>query len=114
VPNVVLNLIVAESLDDMADMLDKKLEGKKRSKQLFEQAVAEVLSAVIKDVRPVIFGGDNYSEDWHREAERRGLLNLRTTVDALERFSDDKNVALFERYGVLTPTELHSRYEIWL
>ncbi|NNE46403.1 MAG: glutamine synthetase type III [Rhodothermales bacterium] len=114
IPNVVLNLIVSESLDAMSDMLEEKLAGKKRNKQLFEHAVAEVLSTVIKDSKPIIFGGDNYSDEWHQEAERRGLLNLRTTVDALERMVDDKNVALFDRYGVLTPTELHSRHEIWL
>jgi glutamine synthetase len=114
IPNVVLNLIVSESLDAMSDMLEEKLAGKKRNKQLFEHAVAEVLSTVIKGSKAIIFGGDNYSEEWHQEAERRGLLNLRTTVDALQRMVDDKNVALFDRYGVLTPTELHSRHEIWL
>ncbi|MDX1428644.1 MAG: glutamine synthetase III, partial [Rhodothermales bacterium] len=113
-PNVVLNVIVAEALDQMADQLEKKLSGKKKNKQNFDQAVASVISSVIKEAKPIIFGGDNYSEAWHKEAEKRGLLNLRTTVDALATLVVKKNVGLFEKYEVLNKTELHSRYETWL
>ena len=69
---------------------------------------------VLHEARPIIFGGDNYSEEWHAEAARRGLLNLPTTLDALDHLCDEKNVALFTRYGVLTETELRSRHEIWV
>ncbi len=109
-PNVVLNVGVAESLDVMAAMLEAKLE----SGMALEKAVAEVISEVLHEARPIIFGGDNYSEEWHAEAARRGLLNLPTTLDALDHLCDEKNVALFTRYGVLTETELRSRHEIWV
>ncbi|GIV61564.1 glutamine synthetase III [Rhodocaloribacter litoris] len=109
-PNVVLNAIVAESLDVMATMLEERLSGGKD----LESAVAEVISEVLHEAKPIIFGGDNYSEEWHREAERRGLLNLRTAVDALDRLTDEKNVRLFEKYGILNEKELRSRHEIWV
>ncbi len=114
IPNAILNVIVADTLDSMADALEKKLAGKKRNKAVFDHAVAEVISAVMKEAKPIIFAGDNYSEEWHNEAEKRGLLNLRTTVDSLRRLVDKKNVKLFEKYGVLSQTELRSRYETWL
>ncbi|RMF62277.1 MAG: glutamine synthetase type III, partial [Bacteroidetes bacterium] len=109
-PNVVLNTAVAESLDVMATMLEEKLGAGKA----FEEAVAEVISEVLHTAKAILFGGDNYSEAWHREAERRGLLNLRTTLDALDRLTDEKNVRLFEQYGVLSEKELRSRHEIWV
>ena len=109
-PNVVLNVGVAESLDEMATMLETKLEGGMD----LEEAVAEVISEALHEARPIIFGGDNYSEAWHAEAARRGLLNLPTTLDALDHLCDEKNVALFGKYGVLSETELRSRYEIWV
>src|SRR5690606_24792800 len=62
----------------------------------------------------IVFNGDGYSEEWHKEAEKRGLLNLRTTLDALHLLNQDKNVALFEKYGVLSARELESRLEIAL
>ncbi len=110
--NAVLNTTVAESLDAMAGMLEKKMEGKKGVKNL-EEAVGAVLRTVIKDSKKIIFGGDNYSDDWHAEAEKRGLLNLRTTVDALAKLTDTKNIKLFDKYEVLSPTEMRSRHEIW-
>ncbi|MCB0718564.1 MAG: glutamine synthetase type III, partial [Bacteroidetes bacterium] len=113
VPNVVLNVIVAAELDEMAGMLEKQLAGTKKSAKTFESAVASVLKSVIKAAQPVIFGGDNYSADWHKEAESRGLPNLKTTVDALETLSQPKNAKMFEKYGVLSKAELHSREETW-
>ncbi len=110
-PNTVLNLIVAESLDEMATMLEDKLKGKK-GKKAFEDAVHEVLEAVVKDSKAVIFNGDGYSDEWHEEAEKRGLLNIRTTVDAIETFDSEKNAALFEKYDVLSHREIESRQEI--
>lgn len=114
VPNVVLNVIVAEALEEMGDMLEKELSGTKRSAKSFEVAVASVLKKVIGEAQSVIFGGDNYSANWHKEAAKRGLPNLKTTVDALGTLSATKNVKLFEKFGVLTKPELHSRHEIWL
>ena len=113
VPNVVLNVIVAAELDEMAGMLEKQLAGTKKNAKTFESAVASVLKSVIKAAQPVIFGGDNYSADWHKEAESRGLPNLKTTVDALETLSQPKNAKMFEKYGVLSKAELHSREETW-
>jgi glutamine synthetase len=64
--------------------------------------------------KQIIFGGDNYSEEWHSEAERRGLLNLRATPDALPYLVNDETTTLFDNYGVLSPRELESRYEVFL
>ncbi|MFQ5569204.1 MAG: glutamine synthetase III [Rhodothermales bacterium] len=112
-PNIVLNLIVAEALDEMATKLEAGLEGKDKSnEEVLEAAVADVLSEVIAEAKPIIFLGDNYSEEWHQEAERRGLLNLHTTLDALDWLLVEKNTHLFETYGVLTKRELESRHEI--
>lgn len=108
--NTVLNTIVAEAVDEMATELEQLL-GDGTS---LEMAVGKVVRAAIKEGRNVIFGGDNYSQEWHEEAERRELLNLRTTVDALERLLDDKNIALFEKYSVLSESELRSREEVWV
>ena len=107
-PNVVLNTIVAESLDVMAGLLEAKIE----NGQDFESALAAVLNEMINESSPIVFGGDNYSDDWHAEAEKRGLLNLRSTLDALHKLLDEKNIELFEKYGVLSETELRSREDI--
>ncbi len=114
-PNVVLNVIVAEALDDMSTMLEEKLAGKDASdEEVLEAAVAEVLREVISEAKGILFDGDNYTEAWHQEAEQRGLLNLRSTLDALNHMLDEKNVRLFERYEVLRERELESRHEILL
>ncbi|MBO6574290.1 MAG: glutamine synthetase III [Rhodothermales bacterium] len=110
--NQVLNVIVAESLVEMGDMLEAELAGKKKNKAVFEEAVATVIKKVIKGAKPIIFGGDNYSDEWHAEAEERGLLNLRTTMDALHHLLDEKNIKLFERANVLSEVELRAREEI--
>ena len=107
--NVVLNTIVAEALDGMSSSLEAKMEGGAS----LEAAVAEVVRETVSAASPIIFGGDNYSDEWHQEAERRGLLNLKTTVDALGTLISEKNIKLFEAYGVLSEPELRSREEIW-
>lgn len=107
--NTVLNTIVAEALDEMG----ATLEAERARGTEFEVAVANVVRSAIHESKAVIFGGDNYSEEWHEEATRRGLLNLRNTVDALEKLMDDKNVELFESAGVLSRTELGSREEVF-
>ncbi|NNE36504.1 MAG: glutamine synthetase type III, partial [Rhodothermales bacterium] len=114
VPNVILNVIVASALEEMSDMLERALKGTRRNAQNFEVAVAGVLKTVVRNAQSVIFGGDNYTTDWHKEAEDRGLPNLRTTVDALETLDGPKNVKLFKKYGVLSKKELQSRQEIFL
>src|SRR5690606_477522 len=98
----------------MATMLEGELGGKKKSKKGFEEAVGAVLTKVSKEVQPIIFNGDGYSEAWHEEAEKRGLLNLKTTPDALATFVSEKNVALFEKYKVLSERELESRHEVMM
>jgi glutamine synthetase len=109
-PNTVLNTIVAEAIDELADKVEAEL-GSGGS----DLAVA--VNAVVKDAyaesKRVIFGGDNYSEDWHAEAERRGLANLRTTPDALPEVLSDQTVQAFEKYDVLSHRELESRFEVW-
>jgi glutamine synthetase len=108
-PNTVLNTIAAESIDELADSLQGKLDG--------GADLAEAVTAVVKDAydanKQVCFGGDNYSDEWHAEAEQRGLKNLRTTPDALPEVLADDTVAAFEKYDVLSKRELESRFEVW-
>ena len=111
-PLTVLNTIVAEAIDSLTTTLEGKL-GKKRSKAALRSAVKETIAGSIREHTAVVFNGDGYSDAWHREAvEDRGLLNLETTPDALATLTDDKNVAVFERYDVLTAAELSGRKDI--
>jgi glutamine synthetase len=112
-PNTVLNTIVAESLDYVATELEKRL-GKKPSAAAREAAAMDLLRELVKKHRRVVFDGDNYSADWHKEAERRHLPHLRTTVDALPVLSGKPAQALFEKYGVLGKRELEARIEVGL
>ena len=108
--NTVLNVIMADTLDELATSLEDKMgDG-----MAFEDAVANVLQESAQETKAILFEGDNYTEEWHAEAEQRGLLNLRTTVDSLEKMLDEKNVSLFEKTNVLSKKELESRYETWL
>jgi glutamine synthetase len=109
-PATVLNTIVAESIDDMCGALDAEV----KSGKSFEDALRELLAQEIKANLNVIFNGDGYSAEWKEEAERRGLLNLPNTLDALEKLTEEKNGKLFEKYGVLTHRELESRHEVGL
>jgi glutamine synthetase len=107
-PNTVLNTIVAESLDYMATHLEKaKSEGKDLNK-----AVQDLLPTVIKEHKQVLFLGDNYTAEWHTEAERRGLPNLRNSVDALPVILEKDSLALFTKYRVYSERELQSRFAI--
>jgi glutamine synthetase len=105
-PNVVLNTIVAESLDYIAGRLEK-------AKDINKEAAAIVKEAVVKHGR-VIFNGNGYSEDWVKEAKKRGLPNIKSTVEALSYMATPEAEKLFEKYKVLSAGELHSRYEIYL
>ncbi|HEX2093344.1 MAG TPA: hypothetical protein VHG28_13140, partial [Longimicrobiaceae bacterium] len=98
------------SLDEMCTLLEAELA----KGTGFEEALQKLIATEIRRVKRIVFNGDGYSEEWHREAERRGLLNLRTTLDALEHLASDKNGALFEKYGVLSHRELESRHEVAL
>ncbi len=109
-PNTVLNTIVAQAIDDMSD----KLESAAAGGASLEEAITAVVRESYAANRQVVFGGDNYSEDWHTEAERRGLFNLRSTPDALPWLVEDSSVQLFEDYDVLTRRELDARYEVFL
>jgi glutamine synthetase len=107
-PNTVLNTIVADAIDDLAAKLEAELGGADD----IEAALAKVLRASYAENRPVVFGGDNYADEWHVEAEQRGLLNLRTTPEALPYIVDEHTVEVFGRYGVLSERELESRFEV--
>ncbi|MBQ4102269.1 MAG: glutamine synthetase III [Oscillospiraceae bacterium] len=104
-PNVVLNTIVADVLSDFADVLEK-------SENDFNSAVHDLICETYLAHKRIIFNGNNYSEEWVKEAEERGLLNLKTTVDALPHYVAEKNVALFARHKVYSEEELTARYEI--
>ena len=107
-PIVVLNTIVAESLDDIATQLEQAVAAGKN----LNTEIQHLLQNTIKDSKNVIFNGDNYSEAWHTEAERRGLPNRRNSLDSLPDLLAPKSVKLFSKYGVFSERELHSRYEI--
>ncbi|MDH4201667.1 MAG: glutamine synthetase III [Phycisphaerae bacterium] len=105
-PNFVLNTIVAESLKAMADQLEK-------SKNVVTDA-QKLLQKIAKDHSRVIFNGDNYTDEWVVEAKKRGLANIRSTVESLETIMDKENVDVLERHKVLTKHELHARTDILL
>ncbi|MGH9142116.1 MAG: glutamine synthetase type III, partial [Vicinamibacterales bacterium] len=107
-PNIVLNLAVTESIDYIATELEKAVKAGKT----LNVAVAELLPRVIKDNKQVIFNGNGYSKEWEKEAGKRGLLNLKNTVDALPQLVTKDAIKLFETYKILNQRELHARYEI--
>src|SRR6201991_1884906 len=109
-PNTVLNTIAAEAIDELAGKLAEKLN----TGTGMPEAVMEIVKESYLANKRVCFSGDNYSEEWHEEAERRGLKNLRTTPDALPEVLADDTVAAFEKYQVLSRRELESRYEVWV
>ena len=109
-PNTVLNTIVAEAIDDLADKVEKQVG----SGESIEDAVRAVVKESYGANGQIVFGGDNYDEAWHTEAEMRGLKNLRTTPDALPEVLAPATIAAFGHYAVLSERELESRYEVWL
>ncbi len=113
--NTVLNTIVAEAIDSLCEDLTAKMAGtKKKPGKSLEGALGEVIAATYKTAGKIVFDGDGYSDEWHREAAARGLKNLRSTPDALPEMVSDAAVALFGNYAVLDERELHSRYEVAL
>ncbi len=105
-PNIVLNTIVAEALCSYAD----RLEGVEN----LTDAVHELVKKTMNDHMRVVFNGNGYSDEWKVEAERRGLLNLTSTVDALPQMIEQKNIDVFVKHGVYSESEIRSRYEILL
>ncbi|HWR23111.1 MAG TPA: glutamine synthetase III [Feifaniaceae bacterium] len=105
-PNFVLNTIVAEALSLFADELEKAAD--------FDVTLAKIVRETIIAHKRILFNGNNYSDEWVAEAEKRGLLNLKSTVEALPCLVAEKNIALFKKHGILTEKEAHSRYEITL
>ncbi len=109
-PNTVLNTIVAEAIDDLAAKLQAKIDGGTD----LNDAITEVVRDSYAANKQIIFGGDNYDEAWHAEAEERGLKNLRTTPEALPEVVSPQTIETFGKYEVLSERELESRYEVWI
>ncbi len=110
-PLVVLNTIVAESLDYVADELEKATKGDPKK---LGDAVQKLVQSIYKEHKAVVFNGDGYSESWHKEAAKRGLPNLRNTVEALVELTSKENMAVLAKYNVLSERETKSRYEIYV
>jgi len=108
-PNVVLNTIVAEALDEICTQLDADVAGGKE----FNEALQLILSATVKQHKRILFNGDNYTDEWVAEAERRGLPNLKKTPEALKAMLTDKAIDLFGKHNVLSEAEIRSRYEVY-
>jgi glutamine synthetase len=109
-PLIALNTIIAESCDYVAT----KLESAVGSGKKLNTAIQDVLAEIITQHGAVVFDGNGYSAEWHAEAEKRGLPNYKTAVDALPVLNAPETVAVFDKYKVLSPRELHGRYETYL
>ena len=105
-PNVVLNTIVAEAFDMIAEQLEK-LDDKN-----FHTGLQKILQKIVKEHKRILYNGNGYTEDWVKEAEKRGLPNIRTSMEALKALTKEENIALFEKYGVMNRAEMISRYEV--
>ena len=103
-PNIVINTIVAKELRLFYELLNGAKD--------FEAAVMDLVRDTYNEHKRIVFNGNNYSPEWLEEAERRGLLNLRSTPEALDAFVAQKNIDLFSEFGVFSPLEMHSRFEI--
>ena len=107
-PNIILNTAVAECVHQFAEQLKDVPEDK------MEDAIHELIKKTIIDHKRVIFNGNGYTDEWIKEATKRGLFNLKSTPDALPQWIADKNIELFTKYHIFTKEEIESRYEIWL
>ena len=105
-PNYTLNTIVAEVLSQIADRLEKASD--------FNSEVQNILKEIVTNHSRIIFNGNNYSEEWVAEAERRGLPNIKSMVESAKALIAEKNIKVFEKHGVLSRTELEARYEVML
>ena len=104
--NVMLNTMVADVFSQFADRLEKTTD--------FNNEINSIIKETMDSHKRIIFNGDGYSSEWEKEAERRGLKNLRSTVDAIPLLKSEENIAMFERHGVLSRTEVNSRVDIIL
>ena len=105
-PNVVLNTIVAEAFDMISEQLEK-LDDKN-----FHTGLQKILQKIVKEHKRILYNGNGYTEEWVKEAEKRGLPNIRTSMEALQALTKEENIALFEKYGVMNRAEMVSRYEV--
>ena len=105
-PNVVLNTIVAEAFDMISEQLEK-LDDKN-----FHTGLQKILQKIVKDHQRILYNGNGYTDEWVKEAEKRGLPNIRTSMEALKALTKEENIALFEKYGVMNRAEMVSRYEV--
>ncbi len=105
-PNIMINTMVAESLSQFADILEKADD--------VDAAVLDIVKNTYRNHKRIIFNGNNYAPEWVTEAEHRGLLNLRTTPAALAHYCDEKNIAMFKKHRIYSELELHARAEILL
>ena len=108
-PNIILNTAFADALDDIYDKV-KEFIGKPE----FETRLRATLKDLLKEHRRIIFNGNGYSDAWVKEAEKRGLYNLKSLPEALPYLVADKNMKLFEKHHIFTETEIRSRYEVYL
>jgi glutamine synthetase len=106
-PNIALNVAAAEALDYVATELEKSVKGGK-----LDEAVKALLTKIVKENKRIIFNGNNYAAEWEKEAAKRGLLNLRNSVDAYPELMKPDVVQAFEKYGVLNERELRARYDV--
>lgn len=107
-PNHMLNTIVASELSDIADKMEKVPADK------FKDELKKLLAEIVKEHKRVIFNGDGYSDAWVEEAAERGLPNYKTTADCIPHYADEKNVKLFEKFGIFSKAEIEARVEILL
>ena len=107
--NIILNTIVAEALDDICNQLEADVKAKKD----FNSSLQKILQDIIKKHKRVLYNGDNYIDEWHAEAKKRGLPNLKSTPESLAVLKEEKNIRVLEKHGVLSRKELASRYEIY-
>ncbi len=108
-PIAVINTIIAESLDYVAGKIKGVSDGKD-----FNAAVLKIISEIIKETKDIRFEGNNYAEEWIKEAKKRKLPNVASTYEALEALTKEKNISLFEKYKVFSKEELIARYHIWI
>ena len=105
-PNIILNTAVAESLKQIADILEAAPD--------FDVEVHNIVKRIYGNHKKVIFNGDGYSDEWQKEAERRGLPNYKTVPEAIPHFTDEKNLKVFTEHRILSEVEIRSRVEIAL
>lgn len=108
-PNTALNTIVTEALDEICTKLETDLSSGKD----FNKSLQSILGGIVRKHKRIIFNGDNYTKEWQKEATKRGLPNIKTTLEALRALKSDKTVAVFEKHSVLSRKELESRYEVY-